>query len=403
MYYNINMSLLIKKHNAKISLEITNDINDTVFDTSLANAIRRTLYLSCFCYGIPEEVSNEQKIIFNDLFHVNYEDKEKIFSVSASNYLNIEALSHRLNRMPLYYDAANEYLYKQGLFICLTEDNNYSKPYVHKNIEPRLIYSKDLTYLTLISGVLTKLTEEEKNSIIKYNIHLYSLKYDNSIHIISSPMFNCGYEGSEFEPVTVSYNFGLDAKPDYHRRDVFDNPDNIYLTIAFSGKKDVTTAWNDSLIYLSNQINIFITEYIKATTSESDVVKIIPCEFNVQEIDIYNADCYLADHTMGNLISCQVLMDITNLLYQYVKENEDLFHELYSQILVSYIAPDESAITRMIKIKFQIPLDVGFNDFIIQSYSHYFLTGSTLIHNTKLCILYHTSLKLMNYLKNEII
>jgi hypothetical protein len=393
------MSKLIKKFVATNSVEITNAPDDDMFDTSLANALRRTNLLASYCWAILEEVPNEHKVIFNDLFKLNYEEKEKIFAVSACNYLNIEALSHRLNRMPLYYNKENEHLYTQGLIICLTEKNNFNSPYVHKAIEPRLIYSKDLTFLTISPGGLIELTPEEKNSIIKFNVHLYTLKQGDSIFAMAMPVNNCGYEGSEFEPITATYNFGLDAKPDYHRRDVFDNPDNIYLTLIFAGKKDIVDSWNESLTYLSNQINTFITEYVKALMSESDVIKITNCEFNLQEIDVYNSNCYLADHTLGNLLSCHVLMKMTNLLYEYSKEDEELFHELYSQMLISYIAPDESSITRSIKIKFQTPEHVGFNDFIKENYA----TGTLAYHkhNTKLCILYSTTTALIKYLRTE--
>jgi len=156
-------------------------------------------------------------------------------------------------------------------------------------------------------------------------------------------------------------------------------------------------SWTDSLVYLSNQINTFSTEYIKALSSDSDVVKITDCAFNLQEIDIYNSDCYLADHTLGNLLSCHVLMTITNLLYEYTKEDEELFHELYSCILISYIAPDESAITRTIKLKFQTPEHPGFNEFIHEKYA-----SDKLAKNTKLCILYGTTIKLITYLRAQL-
>ena len=393
---------LIKTLNGTNTLTITNEPDDDMFDISLANALRRTNLLSSYCWSILEEVPNHHKLIFNDLFNINYEEKEKIFAVSACNYLNIEALSHRLNRAPLHYDKDNEHIFNQGLIICLTDSANYTKPYVHKVIEPILIYTKDLTFLTSINGVISPLSEEEKKSIVKFNVHLFTLKQGDSIFVMAMPVKNCGYEGSEFEPVTISYNFGLDAKPDYHRRDVFDNPDNIYLTLSYAGKKGVEMAWNDSLIYLSNQLNTFMMEYIKALSFESDVIKITNGDHNLQEVDIYNADCYLADHTLGNLLACHILMTLTNLLYKYAKDDEELFHELYSQMLISYIAPDESSITRTIKLKFQTPTNNDFNDFVKSEYSSN--PGSLALNknNIKLCILYIAVTKIVKYLRKEI-
>lgn len=391
------MSLLIKKYNGNVHLEITNELDDHMFDVSMANAIRRSLYLTNPCWAIPEKLNKEHKENIYKYFNVFYDLNEKIGSVSFCNYINSQVLSHRLNRMPIYYDSSNEELYKQGLFFCMTSKGDFSKPHVHLSIEPKIIYSNDLSIYTIKSGVPVLLTDIEKNSIIKFNVHLFTLKKDDCIHIMTSPTFNYGYKGSEFEPVTVTYNFGLDAKPDYHRRDAFDNPDNIYIGIGFSGKKSITESFANSITYLSNQVNVFITEYTKALSAGSDVVKIINVDHNMEEIDVVNSDCYLADHTLGNLLSCHVLMYTISCISEFAKDNKDLFHELLSYTLISYLSPDESAITRTLKFKFQLPLNDDFNEFLYKKHKN-----QLLVKNPKLYILWFTTVAIMKYLQAQL-
>ena len=389
------MSILNKKYIGTSSLEIYNKPGDLLFDTSLANSIRRALYSTSHCYALSEKVSDSQKELYNTYFNINYDIKETIYTVSYCSFLNIQVMSHRINRMPIYYTKENKSLYDSTLFFCLSDPDNVTKPFINTNSEPKIIKSNDITIYKCDKETTTliKLTDAEKKSIIKFDVHLFTLKKGDSIYVLGTPEYGCGYSGSEFEPVSVSYNFGPDAKPGYKKRDKFDNPEFIHIKLSDTGKKDINLTLMDALSFLSNQVNKFITEYTLAITDESNIIKIDNLDYNIQDINIGADDDYLADHTIGNLIACHALMYTINLIEIYSKDNDDLLHELLSQTLISYIAPDESAITRMLKIKFQLPLHEGFNKYLSDTHKR-----KSFVFESRHGILYTISKNIMKYL-----
>ena len=223
------MKLNIEHDEILQTLNITNNKEDKLFDTSIANSIRRSVFLTSHCYAINRIMTNSQKLIYNKYFNMKLNEAEQIYSVVIENFYSLEYFSHRLNRIPIYYGPETAELLKQGIYICLTDPTDFSKPFLNTSSNPIEIYTSDLRFYKIdsLEDKVIELDPAEKKSLIKYDVLICVLLKDNFMHILSNPVYNCGYEGSEFEPSPVVYNFGLNETPKYEKKDMFDNPYNI--------------------------------------------------------------------------------------------------------------------------------------------------------------------------------
>jgi len=358
------MKLNIEHDEILQTLNITNNKEDKLFDTSIANSIRRSVFLTSHCYAINRIMTNSQKLIYNKYFNMKLNEAEQIYSVVIENFYSLEYFSHRLNRIPIYYGPETAELLKQGIYICLTDPTDFSKPFLNTSSNPIEIYTSDLRFYKIdsLEDKVIELDPAEKKSLIKYDVLICVLLKDNFMHILSNPVYNCGYEGSEFEPSPVVYNFGLNETPKYEKKDMFDNPYSIYITIEFNGKKDLIMTYNDAINYLIFQLVKLKEEYNLGMVNGSDLVKIQNVNFNIQYIYLYNSDLkyYFADDTLGNLISAHLLIYMNELYNEY---NINIL-DLYKYTFISYVSADESIITRFIRINFQIPDNIDFLNFV---------------------------------------
>lgn len=348
------------------SILITNNVEDPVFDISIGNSIRRALYTSSHCYSINDKMSQEQKNIYNKYFNTSFAESEVIYSVSYDNYYNKQTFSHRLTLVPLYYSLETKYLLERGLYLLFTDPLDTSKPFINTNSEPKYIYTSDLRfmYLNPETDKMEDISMEEKNMLIKYNVPVLILLKDNGIHIIGNPQFNCGYEGGQFEPVCIQYNFGPNSNPKYVRKDKFGNPNNIEIIVEFNGIKELKLALNDAFNFLIYQFENLKKEYNAAMVHGSDIVKLINNDLNIQIIYIYNNEkkLYLADHTIGNLLSSHLLYTMEKYINEY--DGPTNIEVLNTKMLFSYISPDENLLQRFITIKYQISDDMDFLTFL---------------------------------------
>lgn len=390
-------------------LKITNDPMDPLFDTSLANSIRRSLYLTSHCYAINQILTSEQKQIFNKYFNMKLKQEERIYSVLLDNFYSLEFFAHRLNRIPLLLTKDTEHLFQNGIYLCLTDPEDFSKPFINKSSNPIEIYTSDLKFYTIdqIEDKIIELTPEEKNSLIAYDMPICTLLKDNLIHIMANPLYNCGYEGSEFEPCPIIYNFGLKETPKYKKKDMFDNPYQIYITVEFNGKKDLKMAYNDAINFLIYQLNIFKKEYELATMNGSDIIKIKNVNFDIQQIFIYNLDkkYYLADDTIGNLLSAHLLIYVNELYMEYINITEVNYDETIKLLLkntfISYITADESLILRFIKLNFQISTNSDLLIFLLDKFK--LESNSNNLLRIKFTILNNVCDRLISYYTNNLL
>ena len=234
------------------TLKIFNNPEDKFYDTSLANSIRRGTYLTSHCFAINKILTKEQKTVYNKYFNFKLKEAEQVYCVLIDNFYSLEYFSHRLNRIPIYYSPETADLLHAGIYMCLTDPTDFTKPFVNKSSNPVEIYTSDLRFFKLdnLTDTMIELEPDEKQMLIKYDMLICVLLKDTYIHIMANPVYNCGYEGSEFEPCPVIYNFGLTETPKYKRKDIFDNPYVINITLEFNGKKDLIMTYNDTIKYL---------------------------------------------------------------------------------------------------------------------------------------------------------
>ena len=353
-----------KYDNVNEKLHIIRNEKDNIFNISIASSIRRSLYLTSHNYAINSILTIEQKKLFNNYFNTEFSDNERIYSVISENFFSKELFAHRLERIPLYLCKDTENILREGLYICLTDPDNYTKPFVNNNTEPLYIYTSTLKFLTINkdTDTIEEIDPELKKKLIKYDIPICILLKGNEIHILGNPVYDCGYEGSEFEPCCITYNFGENATPDYEKIDMFDTPKIINIIIEDNGKKDVHMALYDAINFLIYQLGNFKNEYNNSLIGISEIIKINNIEFNIQEIIIHDNNIsdthnklYLADHTIGILISGQLIKYIMDLFNEYKEYNKDInILDLLTNTCISYVSPDESLLKRFIKINFQL-------------------------------------------------
>jgi len=265
-----------------------------------------------------------------------------------------------------------------------------------------IIKTSDLYFYTInTSDELVPLTAEQKKSIIKYDCPYVILEKENTLHFVARLEKGYGImeetypNASRFEPVSIIYNFGEESTPDYTKIDRFDNPKQIVIKTQFTGKKDLIMAYNDAIDFIILQLNIFKKEYNKALLSQSDIIKIENINSNIQYINVINDQIYfLADHTLGNLISSHLLKLVLDEIEDNITD-EELLMRMLSQILCSYIEPDESALIRKIVITYQLPEESICPEF-------YKLYGDTNMINVKAKILMKCCDILIKYF-NELI
>jgi hypothetical protein len=278
-----------------------------------------------------------------------------------------------MQRLPLYYCNETKDILKQGLYICLTDPDDLSKPFVNKNSNPLYIYTSDLKFYTIEEEVIKEIPKKTKDLLIQYDVPLFILLKNNALHIISNPVYDCAYSGSEFEPCSIIYNFDEDLTPDYESKDIFDNPKKINVILEFNGKKELNMIYEDSIKFLIFQLEKFKEEYNYGINNGSDIIKLENKNFNIQNILIYDSDkkYYLADYTIGVLLASHILIYI-NDIFQEFKLSEmgsgiDV-NELLRYTCSSFVPADKNLIVKFTKLLLQLPENFEFNLFLSNKY-----------------------------------
>ena len=207
-------------------LVITNNSDDKTYDTSLANGIRRSIIDSSLCYAMaqtisPEQISNFNTHLSTDI-HVPDETESENFirsAVTLCNFDNIEKLSHRITRIPIYYGPETMDFLKQTVYIALVGEtdheiggaasgagadmpshpHNFEKPYTHKLDKPLFVHSRDLSvYYVDESGITQMLPKDNEmyTKLFPINTHVFTLNKGNTIHMLTQIISGIGHDGS---------------------------------------------------------------------------------------------------------------------------------------------------------------------------------------------------------------
>lgn len=369
------MSLNIRRDGSHIV--IINNPADTMFDTSIANGIKRCVMSTSYCYTFTEEITDGQKDAYNKHFGTKFAKDEKNYTVTQSNRYSIQFLSHRISRVPIYYDMD---LIEDDTYFMLVSRNasgklEYQQPYVHKKDEPWRVHSRDFIGVRVKDDAVEELTPDEMARLFPLNVHFITLYKGDFIHFIGKPQGGFEYDNTRYIPCPVRYRFVpradsdkttvIDRLKDWKRRDGFDNPEQIELRFEENGKKDVREAIVDGINYLVKQLELFKKEY--ADPSSDIVVKEesiaglqIVKVFNNPEDDTEREANYLADFTVANIISSHFLYYVVGKLLEVHGGNNEAFLAAMERVLNSHKKPHPRPRIMEVHINLQIPSDDKF-------------------------------------------
>jgi len=409
---------------------LKNKKDDNMFDTSIANGIKRAVISTSFCYCFTEEIVEAEFEKYNTYFKIKYLQTERNYTVSQSNKYNIQFLSHRLSRIPIYYSEKTAELLESDIYFILTDKDDYRKPYLHKSDEPMRIYSRDLRGIMVSPDKPDDkivLTEDQMKTLFPYNVYFVTLYKGDFMHFIAKPTIGCSYINTSFIPVAVRYKFIAEKRPDidetdhlikseqnWVHRDTFGNPEHIEVTFEFNGKKDTKMAIIDGINYLIKQLALFKSEYgksdstlvIKEPLNENNVLgdNVIP---GLQIVKIFNtipsgsvqaqADDinYLADFTVSNIISSHFLYYVFERMKRVYTSDVEFFKAL-ENVQIGHKKPHPLPRIMEVHIHLQIPDDNKF----LQSFSKEVDDATT--YNVRTYILDHVLTNVTNYLQRQI-
>lgn len=365
---------------------IRNQPDDTIFDTSLANAIKRAVLDTSLTYSFSEQLEKEDAAELNQIFKTELnEDDDVLFTVDQCNFDNLQKLSHRLSRTPIYYSDETQELLDSIYVMLVSRDasgkiDDYKKPYFHTEDVPFVVHSRDLSVVRVTTNdagetILTELEAEDKEKLFPYNVHLFNIQKGNYIHFIAKPVKGYGYEDSMFSPCPVRYSFvSTSAERDSVKHDrewdvagnklgLFGNPKQIEIVFEENGKKDVKLAVIDGIQYLINQLELFKMEYAKP---DSEIVKKeksvagsqIVHVFNMPDDDDDREVNYLADHTVCNILASHILYEVYDTYFKIAGADIEKYINWIESTKVSFRKPHPYPRVVQMEIHLQMPDDV---------------------------------------------
>lgn len=354
---------------------ITNDPRDEMFDTSIANGIKRAVMATSYCYSFTEEITDRQKELYNKSFGTKFLKEEKNYTVTQSNRYSIQFLSHRISRVPIFLGPETRDLIEDDIYFMIVSRNGtkleYQQPYVHKKDEPWRVHTRDFIGVRVKDGGETEeLSPDEMALLFPLNVHFITLYKGDFLHFIAKPSGGYRYDNTRYIPCPVRYHFipradsdktsVIERAKDWIRRDKFDNPEQIQLRFEYNGKKDIIEAITDGIDYLVKQLLLFKKEY--ADPSSDIVVKEesvaglqIVKVFNNPEDDTEREADYLADFTVSNIISSHFLYYVINKLFEIYGGNDKALLAATERILVSHKKPHPRPRIMEVHIELQIP------------------------------------------------
>ena len=370
-------------------ITLVNDKSDMLYDTSVANAIRRSVMELSPTYMFPSEYTSEQIKEINTVLGTSFDSSNKLYSVVYSSFDNIQSLSiTRLALVPLMLtEDTTELLKNKFLYFTLSDPDDVSKPYLHAEDEQRLITTHDLVGRIYPDPEGTEeskmevLDEEQIKKIFVYNMPLFRLSKGDVVHIIARPEMGYGAQNSRFAPCPFRYHYVSDpasteSEPnkkemDYLKSDeqikrMCDNPSQIMQRFEFNGKRYVRDALVDGLEYLVRQINYFLLEY--NDDSSTIVAKHESTVPGLQVITIQNPPentpvQFIARHTLIGLISSQLLYSTLNRIYNISGTDQGKLVDLLSHTCIASKQPHPLPRVMEFKIQYQLPInDSGFKD-----------------------------------------
>ena len=171
-------------------ITLVNDKSDMIYDTSVANAIRRSVMELSPTYMFPSEYTSKQIQEINTVLGTSF-DSAKTYSVVYSSFDNIQSLSiTRLALVPLMLtDTTAELLKNKFLYFTLSDPEDVSKPYLHAEDEQRLITTRDLVGRiypdpdSTDESKMEVLDDEQMEQIFVYNMPLFSLSKGDVVQL----------------------------------------------------------------------------------------------------------------------------------------------------------------------------------------------------------------------------
>lgn len=362
-------------------LIIKNEAGDEMYDTSIANGIRRAVMNTSKCYALTETLTEDMINTINSIFDLNFNPDNKMYTVFYTSFDNVQKLSHRLSRMPIYYGKETEKYLESGNLI-VTYGSDPTHPYVHESNEPLRIYSRNLT-VTHYPGSEEEesksheLNKDEKADLFKYNSYLFTLHKGDILHMFAQPVAGYGATNTKFNPCPTRYCYVSDdmssiaGERNYARngeviKDMCGNPEQIEIRVEENGKKHPIHATADAIEYMIDQIKYFQQEYANDT---SEVVKLKESGIsNLQIIQIFNpteeADRlhetdsridFIADYTLANMITSHMLYKVLSIIYLVAGTDETVLFRLMEQTKIACLKPHPNPRIMEMQIKIQVP------------------------------------------------
>lgn len=368
-------------------------IRDTegTLDTSLANAIRRSVMKLSYCVSFPPEMSDEQKEDYNKHLGTNFKLGERTFSVSQANFDHLQKLSRRMFRVPLFLDAETLDAFSSKLYFLLadripeTGTVTWNAPMVYKGDAPLKLYSRDLIVAELRDGSLQEVEQELKEQIFKLNVHLITLNKGDHIYFVSTAEGGYGDMESAWCPCPFRYRFietsgpspspsptpvtsatSIQKEQAWTRRDGFGNPMGVEIAFQENGRKDVKMAVDDGLKYLINQLLGFKSEYLRddstvvkkdASVADSQLIRIFEGTVKFDTAEGTEEVKFLADYTLANLLASHILYDVTQICSEIAGDDMTLLAKFTERTLISYRKPHPYPRIMEVHVTLQIPKD----------------------------------------------
>lgn len=342
---------------------------DRRIDTSLANAIRRSVMKLSYCVCFPPEMTPEQKTDYNTHLGTNFSLSERTFSVSQANFDHLQKLSKRMFRVPLFLDIeTSEALSSKLYFLFANRDQSTGKvvwnaPFVYKGDAPLKLYSRDLIVAEIAEdGTLKEIESELKDKIFKYNVHLLTMNKGDHIYFVSTAVGGYGDRESAWCPCPFRYNFLTDEK------DTFGNPTGgVEIAFQENGRKDLKMAVTDGLNYLVKQLLGFKSEYLRDdsevvvkndSVGDSQVVKIFEGQVKFTDPSGTSENVeFLSDYTVANLLASHILYDVTEICEKIADGNLNELTKFVERTLISYRKPHPFPRIMEVHVTLQIPND----------------------------------------------
>lgn len=359
-------------------------------DISVVNAIRSSVFRNSACYSftnIEKIFYPEREIptyILNDRTktHLNridpkfkLQEQERSHFVLESTAGNIETLSKRVERLPIYYSNTTMRFLDGVSFVFSKDQDELAMPYVHEMDKPLDIYARDLVPINDEDGEIIDKIDTSK--FFPLNTRLLRIRKGEKIHIAAKPVLTYGFINSNSYPCHIRYRYcsaSGEREADSTRRDRFGNPEGLKLVIEENGKKHPVFALYDGLSSMEFMLRQLLGEYEKPPPEEGaerPVVHINGLDDPRDHFVIYNnrnpdTNVLVNDLTspsFGNMIACHILYYVHDKIVDRVGASGEEYNKLLQETSISYKKPHPNErIDRSIiytKIPSSLELDTG--------------------------------------------